>query len=181
MTVKALDIPGCYLLQATVYSDERGAFFQAFHKKEMEEATGVSMEFVQDNYSISKKGTLRGLHYQEGEHAQAKLLRVLKGAVMDVIVDLRQESPTYLQHLKLQLQEGDFTALYIPRGIAHGFLALEDDTHFFYKCDNFYHPPAEKGIFYADELLKIDWQFPESDLVISPKDLALPNLKSDGK
>ncbi len=180
MDIKALHIPGCYLFTPPYFEDERGGFYEAFHLKTVEEAVGQPLSFVQDNLSVSRKGTLRGLHFQAGEHAQAKYLRVLQGAVLDVVVDLRKDSPTYREHFAIQLNARERQALFIPRGMAHGFLALEEETHFLYKCDNYYQPESERGIYYKDAELNIDWGLPEEEIILSAKDKALPTLKNAG-
>lgn len=177
MEVQALKIHGCYLLTPVYYEDERGGFYEAFNHQEFEKGTGHTVNFVQDNLSISKKGTLRGLHFQNAPYAQAKYLRVVQGAVLDVVVDLRKDSPTYREHMKIRLEAKTHQALFIPKGIAHGFLALEEATQFLYKCDSYYHPDSEGGINYRDPELAIDWEYPENKMIISPKDRNLPMLK----
>ncbi len=132
---------------------------------------------MQDNESLSSKGVLRGLHFQKGKFAQAKLVRVVKGSVQDVVVDIRPRSKTYGQYFSIELSEENRTQLFIPRGLAHGFLALENDTIFCYKCDNFYNKEAESGILYNDTTLAISWNTLEKDFVISKKDLKLPKFK----
>jgi len=130
--------------------------------------------FVQDNHSRSAKGVLRGLHYQEGTYSQAKIVRVTRGSAQDVIVDIRPDSATYGQHFSTILNAEDRKMIFIPKGCAHGFLALEDETEFLYKCDAYYEPSAERGIRYDDPVLSIDWLFPENQLLISEKDSQLP-------
>ena len=149
-----------------------------FNQKTFRNVTGLNVSFVQDNESQSLKGVLRGLHYQLGEYAQAKLMRVIKGSVLDVVVDLRINSSTFGEHVSIQLTEDNKTQLFVPRGFAHGFLVLEDNTIFSYKCDNFYNKEAETGVIYNDEELAIDWQFQNHELIISDKDLILPKLKN---
>ena len=139
------------------------------------------MHFVQDNQSFSSKGVLRGLHYQTGIHAQAKLVRVLSGEVLDVAVDIRPESPTYGQHVTALLSGENQRQFFVPRGFAHGFLVLSETATFFYKCDNFYNKDSEGGISYKDATLNIDWQFPTDNLLISEKDAILPTLENAKK
>ena len=171
-------IRDCFLIEPAVFSDERGSFFESYSKEGFERAIGRQVDFVQDNQSISKRGTLRGLHFQKGTYAQAKLIRVIKGEVLDVIVDIRKESSTFGQHFKVLLSAQNPKMLFIPRGIAHGFLSLEDEVVFAYKCDNYYHQESESGILYNDPDLAIDWEFPEEQLLLSPKDRQLPPFKS---
>ncbi len=152
-------------------------FFESFNKAALEKELGSVINFVQDNHSHSKKGVLRGLHFQEGPHAQAKLVRVVSGSVLDVVVDLRKNSPTYRQHLSIFLAADQYQLLYIPRGMAHGFLSLEDDTLFLYKCDNYYNKDFECGIRFNDKDLEIDWKYPQSQLILSEKDKELPSFK----
>lgn len=177
MEVKELSLPGCFLITPNYYEDVRGEFYEAFNKKRLEQEIGQPLNFVQDNLSVSKKGTLRGLHFQKGVHAQAKYLRVLQGAVLDVVVDLRKDSSEFGQHMKIRMSGTSREALFIPRGMAHGFLALEEDTRFLYKCDNYYQPTAEGGIHYRDPELCIDWEFPADKIILSPKDQKLSLFK----
>ncbi len=136
-----------------------------------------NVNFVQDNESQSSKGVLRGLHYQTGEHAQAKLVRVVKGRVLDVVVDIRKDSKTFGDHFSIELNSENKTQLYVPRGFAHGFIVLEDETIFSYKCDNLYNKASEAGIIYNDEDLNINWELSENDFIISEKDAVLPKFK----
>lgn len=167
---------GCFVIQPKVIQDERGYFMESFNERTFAEKTGVKVHFVQDNQSFSGKGVLRGLHYQTGEHAQAKLVRVLKGEVLDVAVDIRPGSPTFGQYDSVLLSGDNQKQFFVPRGFAHGFLVLSETAVFFYKCDNFYNRESEGGIFYADPAIGIDWQFPTGDLVISEKDKHLPGI-----
>ena len=178
MKVVQTKIHGCFIVEPKVFKDERGYFYESFNKILWEKHTKSNINFVQDNESSSSKGVLRGLHFQMGEHAQAKLVRVIKGKVQDVCVDLRKNSPTFGQYLTIELSEENKKQLFIPRGFAHGFLVLEDDTIFSYKCDNFYNKSSEAGIIYNDSTLNIDWNFPERELIISEKDKALPTFNS---
>lgn len=177
MVIEETYLSGCFVITPKVFEDERGYFFESFNQKTFETETGIKINFVQDNQSKSSKGVLRGLHFQKNEHAQAKLVQVIKGKVLDVCVDIRKESPTCGKHFSLILDDIDRKQLYIPRGFAHGFVVLEDDTIFCYKCDNFYNKEAESGIIFNDEDLKIDWGFPKEILLISQKDFLLPSFK----
>lgn len=177
MVIEETYLKGCFVITPKVFEDERGYFFESFNQKTFEAETGLKVNFVQDNQSKSSKGVLRGLHFQIGEHAQAKLVQVIKGKVLDVCVDIRKESPTFGKQFSLILDEVDRKQLYIPRGFAHGFVVLENDTIFSYKCDNFYKKAFEAGIIFNDEDLKIDWGFSKETLLISEKDLSLPSFK----
>jgi dTDP-4-dehydrorhamnose 3,5-epimerase len=170
------NLSGCYVLEPKIFKDERGYFMESFNEQTFEKGVGSKVHFVQDNQSYSSKGVLRGLHYQTGEHAQAKLVRVLEGEVLDVAVDIRPESPTYGQSFSILLSAENQKQLYIPRGFAHGFLVTRETAIFFYKCDNFYNKESEGGIIFNDSSLKIDWDFPEKDLIISEKDNILPTF-----
>lgn len=150
---------------------------ETFNQDVFEKALGQSISFVQDNLSISHKNVLRGLHFQRGRFAQAKLVRVIRGSVRDVVVDLRESSPTFGKHLTIELSEHNGQALFIPKGFAHGFLALENETVFQYKCDAYYHPEAEGGIIYNDPELQIDWGIEDAQPILSEKDLRLPRFK----
>lgn len=177
MMVEETFLKGCLVIKPTILNDDRGYFFESFNLKKFKEETDFSVDFVQDNQSKSARGVLRGLHFQTGSYSQAKLVRVVKGKVLDVVVDLRKESSTFGQHFKIVLDDQEHAQLFIPRGFAHGFLVLEDNTIFCYKCDNFYNKESEKGIIYNDPDLNIDWGFPTQELLLSDKDLKLPRLK----
>jgi len=157
------------------FSDDRGYFFESYNQELFKQA-GIQRNFVQDNESKSAFGTIRALHYQIEPFAQAKLVRVVKGKVLDVAVDLRENSSTYGQHFSILLSEENKTQIFIPRGFAHGFVALEEDTIFVYKCDNFYSKDHEGGIIYNDSTLNIDWQVAKDQIRLSDKDLLLPQL-----
>jgi dTDP-4-dehydrorhamnose 3,5-epimerase len=171
-------LEGCYIIEPNVIHDERGYFMETFNEKRFAEATGINTHFVQDNQSYSAKGVLRGLHYQTGDHAQAKLVRVLEGKVLDVAVDIRPGSKTYGEHVAVTLSAEDKRQFFVPRGFAHGFLVLSDTATFFYKCDNFYNKESEGGIAYNDAALGIDWTMPEGNLIISEKDKVLPGFQN---
>lgn len=169
-------LEGCYVIEPKIINDARGYFMESFNEQTFRNATDTSVHFVQDNQSYSTKGVLRGLHYQTGEHAQAKLVRVLKGEVLDVAVDIRPNSPTFGQYESVLLSGDNQKQFFVPRGFAHGFLVLSESAVFFYKCDNFYNKESEGGILYNDPALQIDWSFPESELIISEKDQLQPTL-----
>lgn len=176
MKVEETKLKGCFIVHDTIFPDPRGYFFESFNQKKFESLTGLNVSFVQDNQSQSSKGVLRGLHFQQGEYAQAKLVRVLQGKVMDVAVDLRKDSPTFGQHVAIELTEENHLQFFVPRGFAHGFIVLSEKAIFFYKCDNYYNKSSEGGILYNDETLGIDWQMNESELLLSEKDVELPRL-----
>ena len=174
MTVKETHLQGCFIIEPTIFEDQRGYFFESFNQQKFNELTGTSVDFVQDNESLSSKGVLRGLHYQTGKFAQAKLVRVIKGSVLDVVVDIRKDSITYGQHFSLELSEINKKQLFVPRGFAHGFVVLSDNTIFSYKCDNLYNKESEGGIIYNDKTLNVDWKLSEKEFIISDKDKILP-------
>jgi dTDP-4-dehydrorhamnose 3,5-epimerase len=178
MKVEETELKGCWLIHDNLYKDERGYFAELYNDKRFEQATGLEIKFVQDNISQSVKGVLRGIHFQNGEAAQAKWVRVLQGKVLDVAVDLRKNSETFGKHFSVTLTGDSNTSLFIPRGFGHAFLVLSDTALFFYKCDNHYNGKAEGGIIYNDPHLAIDWMLPESDLIVSQKDKLLPSLNS---
>ncbi|WP_121667587.1 dTDP-4-dehydrorhamnose 3,5-epimerase [Mesonia aquimarina] len=174
MNIEQTAIKDCFVITPKVFTDERGYFMESFNEKSFQEQTGLQTNFVQDNESHSVYGVIRGLHAQEGEYAQAKLVRVLAGEVLDVAVDLRKDSPTYLKKVVIRLNASNKQQLFVPRGCLHGFSVLSEEATFFYKCDNFYHQAAEFGYRFDDPFFNIDWQVPEEEHIISPKDSALP-------
>jgi len=176
MNIKPTPLAGCIIIEPKVFGDERGYFFESFNQQKFTELTGQDTVFIQDNQSYSAKGVLRGLHFQKGDATQAKLVRVIKGEVLDVAVDLRKDSKTYGQHFDIRLSDQNNLQLLIPRGFAHGFVVLSDDAIFQYKCDNYYDKAAEGGLHYADPAFGIDWLLPHDQLIVSQKDLELPNL-----
>lgn len=176
MYVVETKLKGCFIIQPTIFNDSRGYFFESFNQEKFNKAVGQNINFVQDNESFSSKGVLRGLHFQTGVYAQAKLVRVVKGKVLDVAVDIRKKSITFGQHISVELSADNKKQLFVPRGFAHGFVVLSDTAIFSYKCDNFYNKEAEKGIIYNDKDLNIDWQLKNEDFIISDKDLILPKL-----
>lgn len=177
MKIQETILKGSFVIEPKVFEDKRGYFFESFNKKEFKRQTDLEIDFVQDNESFSTKGVLRGLHYQIGDFAQAKLVRVIKGSVLDVVVDIRDNSPTYGEHVSVVLSEENKKQFFMPRGFAHGFVVLSETAIFSYKCDNYYHQPSERGIIFNDPDLSIDWQLPIEDLIVSEKDLVLPTLE----
>lgn len=171
-------LKGCFIIEPKIFADERGYFMESFNENTFKNGIGEAVHFVQDNQSFSTQGVLRGLHYQTGSHAQAKLVRVLQGAVLDVAVDIRPGSPTYGQHETVLLTAEKQNQFFVPRGFAHGFLVLSETAVFFYKCDNFYNKESEGGIRYNDPQLDIDWQFETDKVIISEKDQILPTLEN---
>lgn len=159
---------GVLVLESRIFSDDRGYFFESF-KSNVAHQLGIPDNFVQDNQSLTKAGVIRGLHFQNPPHAQAKLVRVMHGKVLDVVVDIRKDSPTYGQHFKIELSGQNNLALYVPVGFAHGFTCLADNTIFTYKCSAYYNPQAEGGLMYNDPALGIDWEI--ENPILSPKDL----------
>ncbi|MFC4209953.1 dTDP-4-dehydrorhamnose 3,5-epimerase [Pedobacter lithocola] len=178
MEIQETGLKDCVIIKPRVFEDPRGYFFESFNKKTFEEKTGSNGNFVQDNQSFSTYGVIRGLHAQSGEFAQAKLVRVLKGEVLDVAVDIRPGSPTYGKHISVKLSAENRLQLYVPRGFLHGFSVLSETAEFFYKCDNFYEKSAEVGVMYNDADLAVDWMIPASKAAISDKDLILNSFAS---
>lgn len=168
MNIIKPDIEGLLIITPRVFEDERGAFMESFNKQKFDEAVGREVNFVQDNQSVSKKGVLRGLHFQSPPFAQGKLVRVIKGAVIDIAVDIRKNSPTYGDYVAVELTAENNEQFWIPEGFAHGFVALEDETTFLYKCTNYYAPQSEGTLLWNDPSLNIDWGI--SDPIISEKD-----------
>jgi dTDP-4-dehydrorhamnose 3,5-epimerase len=167
-------IADLWLIEPSVFEDSRGYFFECFNKQSFKEHTGVAIDFVQDNESRSTKGVLRGMHFQNGEHAQAKLVRVVEGEVQDVAVDLRAGSPTFGEHFSVNISAENKKQLFVPRGFAHGFLVLSETAIFSYKCDNYYNKESEGGLLYSCPNMGIDWQLKGTQLILSEKDLILP-------
>ncbi|CAM3940220.1 dTDP-4-dehydrorhamnose 3,5-epimerase [Flavobacterium branchiophilum NBRC 15030 = ATCC 35035] len=174
-------LEGCYILEPQIYQDERGYFMESYNQQTFQAGINQDIKFVQDNQSFSSKGVLRGMHYQTGIHAQAKLVRVLQGEVLDVAVDIRPESKTFGQYVSVLLSGDNQKQFFIPRGFAHGFLVVSETATFFYKCDNFYNKESEGGLIFNDPTIQIDWEFPTSDLIISDKDKILPTLENARK
>jgi len=178
MKVVKTELKDCLILEPKIFKDNRGYFLESYNRKTFNQLTGIDVTFIQDNESFSTRGVLRGLHYQTGQYAQAKLVRVIKGAVLDVAVDIRPNSPTYKKHVTVELTEENKKQLFIPRGFAHGFIVLSDAAIFSYKCDNYYNKDAEGGIIYDDNQLNIDWGLSSNQLIVSKKDLILPTFKN---
>lgn len=170
------EIEGAYIIEPAVYGDERGYFFESFSEREFQEAVGP-VHFVQDNESRSRYGVVRGLHFQKGKDAQAKLVRCVRGTVLDVGVDIRPDSATYGKWISVELSESNHRMLFLPRGIAHGFSVLSEDAVFQYKCDNYYAPQSEGGLSWDDPDLSVDWKVPLEDVILSDKDRNRPRLK----
>ena len=170
MKVKSTPLKNCYIIEPTVFEDDRGYFYEKFNEQKFEQLTGMNGHFVQDNISKSSYGVLRGLHLQKGDMAQAKLVSCLEGRVWDVAVDLREDSPTFGQWFGAELSAENRLQFYIPRGFAHGFSVLSPTAVFAYKCDNFYNKESEGGIIWNDAELGIDWKLPMSDIILSEKD-----------
>jgi len=164
------------IIEAKVHGDNRGYFVETFRADKLEEFLGYKINFCQDNESKSSRGVLRGLHYQLHPTAQTKLVRVIQGRVLDVAVDIRKDSPTFGKHVSVELTAENKKQLLVPRGFAHGFVVLEDDTIFAYKVDNYYSPENDRGIAFDDTTLGIDWQIPKEELLLSEKDTKQPEL-----
>ncbi|MCF2551184.1 dTDP-4-dehydrorhamnose 3,5-epimerase [Bacteroides caecigallinarum] len=176
MNVIKTDIEGVVIIEPRIFEDARGYFFESFSQREFEEKVG-KVVFVQDNESKSSYGVMRGLHFQRPPFTQSKLVRCVKGAVLDVAVDLRKGSPTYGKHVAVELTEDNHRQFFIPQGFAHGFAVLSEEAVFQYKCDNFYAPQADGGISILDESLGIDWRIPTEKAILSDKDTKHPLLK----
>jgi dTDP-4-dehydrorhamnose 3,5-epimerase len=170
------NIPDVIIIEPTVHGDHRGYFVETFRADKLEEFLGYKLNFGQDNESKSSKGVLRGLHYQLPPHAQTKLVRVIQGRVLDVAVDIRRNSPTFGQHVAVELTADNKRQMLVPRGFAHGFVVLEDDTIFAYKVDNYYSPECDRGIAFNDPALNIDWILKIEELKLSEKDTTQPKL-----
>ena len=176
MKVIKTDIEDVVIIEPDVFGDARGYFFESYSQKKFDEQVRP-VKFVQDNESKSKYGVLRGLHFQKGKHAQSKLVRVVKGRVLDVAVDIRKGSPTFGKYVAVELTEDNHRQLFVPRGFAHGFSVLSEEAIFQYKCDNLYAPQSEGAIAWNDPDIGIDWQLPAEDVLLSAKDAAHPMLK----
>jgi dTDP-4-dehydrorhamnose 3,5-epimerase len=170
MEIVETPIKDCFLIKNTLFRDDRGYFFESFNQEKFSRLTGWQGQFVQDNQSESNYGVVRGLHFQEGEHAQAKLVRVIKGNIIDVVLDLRPESPSFGKVFSVGLDDGNEHQLFIPRGCAHGFSVISPSATFFYKCDNFYNKVSEGDINPLDKSLNIDWNLDPADIILSEKD-----------
>ncbi len=178
MHIKETKLSGCMLVTPRTFADDRGYFMETYRESWTDSLNDFSGNFVQDNQSFSHYGTIRGLHFQEGEHAQAKLIRVLQGIILDVVVDVRKESPTHGSHIAVILSAENKQQLWIPKGFAHGFSVLSETAEISYKCDAYYNKEAESGIYPLDADLAIDWQIPKDKQLLSDKDLELPAFKT---
>ena len=176
MEVIPTAIEGVFIIKPRVFTDARGYFFESFSQREFDEKVGP-VRFVQDNESMSQYGVMRGLHFQRPPFTQSKLVRCVRGAVLDVAVDLRKGSPTYGQHVAVELSEENHLQFFVPKGFAHGFSVLTETAVFQYKCDEFYHPEADDGISILDQSLGIDWRIPADKAILSEKDTKHPLLK----
>jgi dTDP-4-dehydrorhamnose 3,5-epimerase len=176
MRVIKTDIEGVVILEPEIYGDERGYFFEAYSQRHFDEQV-CPVRFVQENESKSRYGVVRGLHYQRGEAAQAKLVSVVRGRVLDVAVDIRKGSPTFGQYVAAELSDENKRQMFVPRGFAHGFAVLSDEALFQYRCDNYYAPSAECGIAWNDPKIAIDWGIPSDKIVLSAKDQQNPMLE----
>ncbi|MBQ2796333.1 MAG: dTDP-4-dehydrorhamnose 3,5-epimerase [Tidjanibacter sp.] len=177
MNVIKTDIEGVVVIEPQVFGDERGYFFESFNAECFLAETGIDVAFVQDNESRSKRGVLRGLHFQREPYAQAKLVRVVQGRVIDVAVDIRPGSPTFGKYVATELSGENHRQMFIPKGFAHGYVVLEDDTVFQYKCDEYYHPESEAGIAWNDPQIGIEWLLSEDEIILSDKDRKHSTLK----
>lgn len=173
MRIEQTPLVDCFIVHEKVHGDARGYFIETFNQRDFNAASGLDILFVQDNQSRSSKGVLRGLHMQRGASAQAKLVRVLEGSVLDIAVDLRKGSPSFGQHFSIELTADNHKQFFVPAGFAHGFVVLSDAATFFYKVDKFYEPGNEVGIMYNDKDLNIDWKLAENEIILSEKDKTL--------
>jgi len=178
LKVVETNLKDCFVIQPKVHLDDRGYFLESFNQRDFRNLTGINRGFVQDNQSKSSKGVLRGFHFQVDEYAQAKLVRVIQGKVLDVVIDVRTTSPTFGKHFSIILDTVKHEQLYVPRGFAHAFLVLEDNTIFSYKCDNYYSKAHEGGINFKSTALNINWDFPEEAFILSEKDKKLPTFEA---
>lgn len=178
MKIETTPLKDCFIIHDTVFFDDRGYFFESFNQQRFLKETGLDINFVQDNQSKSVKGVLRGLHFQKGDAAQAKLVRVIEGSVYDVAVDLRKSSPTFGQSFGIELTADNHKQLFVPKGFAHGFVVTSSTCVFFYKCDNYYNKASESGIMYNDPDLNIQWPIAEGELIISDKDRVNPTFSA---
>jgi dTDP-4-dehydrorhamnose 3,5-epimerase len=175
MTVTPTGFESLLILEPKVIGDHRGYFMEAYNRQVMA-SLGVDIDFIQDNQSKSRKGVLRGLHFQVAPHAQSKLIRVLSGSILDVVVDLRRDQPTYSNHFSIELSSENMKQLLVPKGFAHGFVVLSDEVEVLYKCDEYYFPASERGIAYNDSALGIDWMLRPEELILSERDKSHPKL-----
>ncbi len=174
MILENTNLKDCFIFKPNIFKDTRGLFFESYNQKTFNNLIGYEINFVQDNQSVSQRNVLRGLHFQTGEFAQSKLIRVLEGEVLDVAVDLRPSSETFKKHFSIILNKNNNTQLFVPKGFAHGFLVLSETATLSYKCDNFYNKESESGIIYNDPTLNINWNISEHKVLLSDKDKQLP-------
>ncbi len=167
----------CFLLEPDIHYDERGFFFEFYNRKKFKQLTGLDVEFIQDNLAKSHHGVLRGMHYQKPPYEQAKLISVIKGEILDVIVDVRPESATFLKYFSVKLNDQNRYQLFIPKGFAHGYISLAPESYVFYKTDEFYYPQFDTGFYFKDPQVNIDWPLDEKEWIISEKDRNLPPVK----
>lgn len=177
MKVIKTKLQGCLVLEPTLFNDDRGYFFESYNTNRFNDVVDQEVNFVQDNQSFSTRGVIRALHYQKGNNAQAKLIRVLNGVILDVAVDLRPHSKTYGEYFSVELSSENKKQLFVPRGFAHGFSVLSDTAEVLYKCDNYYNKESEGGIIYNDATLNVDWKLKAEEIKVSEKDLILPTFK----
>lgn len=177
MELEKTPLKDCFIITPRVFKDDRGIFIETFKLETFEQLSGKKVDFVQDNQSHSTKGVLRGLHFQKGSFAQAKLVRAVQGRVLDVVVDMRKDSPSFGKYFSIVLDDVKHQQLFVPRGFAHGFITLSETSIFGYKCDNYYNQASEGGILYNDATLGINWHLKEEELLISKKDMQLPTFQ----
>lgn len=177
MKINETGLDGCWIIEPKRFEDDRGYFYESFNLIDFQQKTNQIVSFVQDNQSLSNYGVIRGLHAQKEPFAQAKLVRVVRGKVLDVIVDVRENSPTFGQHFSVELSESNHKQLFIPKGFLHGFSVLSEQAIFLYKCDEYYHADQEYGVRFDDIDLQIDWKIPTEEIIISEKDRQLPMFK----
>ncbi|MDR1865551.1 MAG: dTDP-4-dehydrorhamnose 3,5-epimerase [Bacteroidales bacterium] len=177
MNLVRTDFPGLLLIEPTVFGDARGYFFESYNQDALAAEAGIATVFRQDNQSFSRRGVIRGLHFQHPPHAQTKLIRAVVGCIYDVAVDLRRGSPTFGKWMGVELSADNRRQFYIPQGFAHGFSVLSEQAVILYKCDNLYHPPSEGGVLYSDPTLGINWQIGDDEALVSGKDKLLPVLE----
>jgi dTDP-4-dehydrorhamnose 3,5-epimerase len=175
MKLVATEFRDLYILEPTVLGDDRGYFMESYSRRTLIQA-GIELNFVQDNQSSSRKGVLRGLHYQIAPYAQTKLVRVLSGVILDVVIDLRTKEKTFGKHFSMELSAENKKQVLVPKGFAHGFITLSDQAEVFYKCDEYYHPEADRGILYNDPALAINWKMEATEFILSEKDRKHPVL-----
>jgi dTDP-4-dehydrorhamnose 3,5-epimerase len=178
MKIEQTKLKDCIIIEPLIFYDERGYFFESFNQEKFNQASGLNINFIQDNESFSTKGVIRGLHFQKKPHAQSKLVRVIQGTILDIAVDLRRESSTFGQYESIELSDKNKKQLFVPKGFAHGFVVLSDTATVAYKCDAFYNKASESGLIFNDKTLEIDWKINHKDMIISEKDKMLPTFEA---